>query len=305
MRPPVLVSVGLLCLLAPGAGAEEHNTVTSLQRVPTMLLAVVNQPPPDGPPIGRPGAPFGPMGPPGGQVSVTTIPVAVLDANLKLTEDQRTKILGVQEKLRKDRQALFPRPGRNPGGPEGSGGPGDPGGPPDRETMQRNFSKMREADERATKEMEAVLTEAQQKRLPDLLKDARLFQSVGLPMEMIDGLKLADKQKKQLDDIATDAQQRLADKMQEARQSGDFGALREVMQESRRETHAKAIGILTSGQKARLDRFVKDHPQPPDGGRPGPGGFGPPPGAFAPPPGGGPGGGPGDGGPPPPPNTVL
>ena len=85
--------------------------------------------------------------------SVASVPVSVLDANLKLTGDQKTNIQKIQDRYAEEQKAL--RPQFSPGGP-----------PPDRQAMIENFQKMRASDEKASKDIEAQLTEEQKKQLP-------------------------------------------------------------------------------------------------------------------------------------------
>jgi hypothetical protein len=237
---------GLLIALLSGAGAVGDAGRASAQ------------PPPPGPRQG--------MGP--RQATLASVPVSVLDANLKLTDEQKTNIQKIQDRYAEERKALMPQ--FSPGGP-----------PPDRQTMIENFQKMRASDDKASKEIEAQLTDSQKKQLPDLLKDVSLYRSVNLPPELISELKLTPDQKKQLETIARDSQADMRSKMREAAQSGGFQAARDVMQKSRQATYEKALTVLTPDQKDKTVAYVKAHPQRDEGGFGPFGGFG-----FGPPPGG-------------------
>src|SRR5262245_6461951 len=75
-------------------------------------------------------------------VSVATIPMAALDAAVKLNADQKTKIQAIQDKLRKDTEGLRPQAG---------------GGQPD----PANRGKLRELNQKAVEEIQALLTQEQ------------------------------------------------------------------------------------------------------------------------------------------------
>src|SRR4029434_11109400 len=87
--------------------------------------------------------------------------------------------------------------------------------------------------------------------------------------------------------ITQKSQQDMQQKLQDARQNNDFSAIREIFQQSRKDTHEKEMAVLNDRQKAMLEeqlasltsskremveKCLQEHPQP------GPGGFGPPPG---------------------------
>jgi Spy/CpxP family protein refolding chaperone len=256
------------------------------------------QPPDGGPPPPGPGR--GPGRPPFGgprQVTAADAPITILESGLKLTADQKEKIAQIQQDVRKKRRDLMPRPGQRPDSP------------PDPETMRANRDKMRTLDQEAAKSIGDVLTDEQKQALPGLLKEIEALRATGIPAELYGDLKLTSDQRKKITAIAQKAQESQRQAMDKARESGDFQSVRETMQKSRRQTHDKAMQVLTSEQRALVEQFIKDHP------RQGPGGFGPPPGGGrgrgegGPPPGGGPDGPPppdgagpppGEDGPPPP-----
>lgn len=246
-----------------------------------LLLSVITasaiaQPPPGGGgPGGRQGrgpGGFGRMGMGGG--GVVNTPISALEYGLKLTAKQKTDIVKIQTGVREQMRSLFQPP---------QGG-GQPGGPPNFEAMRQNFEKMRELNERESKKIEAMLTPAQKKALPGLLKDVQTLNQTSIPVELMGELKLTADQMKQLTAIAEEAQKQMREKMQEAQQSGNFGAMREMMQQMREETEGKAESVLTDDQRVKVAQYKKDHPQ-----RPGGFGFGGPGGPGGPRP-GGPGG---------------
>ena len=50
----------------------------------------------------------------GARVTLATLPIKALDASLKLSDEQKTKITAIQEKYRTDAQALRPAQGAQP-----------------------------------------------------------------------------------------------------------------------------------------------------------------------------------------------
>jgi uncharacterized membrane protein len=210
-------------------------------------------------------------------MSLVDLPPAVLQAGLKLTDSQKTKIARIQEKFQQARKDLMPLPEE---------------APPDPESMRDNMEKLRSLHQQATKDIEAVLTTSQKKAIPTVLREIQALRMAGIPAELLGTLKLSDDQRKQIASIVQQAQQETRQKMDAARQSGDRNAMRDIMEQSRQDIHDKAMAVLTDDQKAQVEKFVAEHPLPPGGP-----GFGPPP--------GGPGDGPPAGGPPagPPPDA--
>ncbi|HZT41639.1 MAG TPA: Spy/CpxP family protein refolding chaperone [Chthonomonadaceae bacterium] len=266
------------------------GTAAALLLGATLALA---QPPPPGPggngpggppPFGRPGGPppFGGPGGPPPPITAATVPLPFLEAGLKLTDDQQTKIAQIQQQFRKQMRAQMPPPP----------GPGE-GGPPDPQTMRAAMEKGREMEQQATHRIEAVLTSEQKATLPDLLDEARALQAAGIPLEAYNDLKLSADQRQQITAIGKKTRQEMDQKRQAAQQSGDFESLREAMRSTHQQAHEKVMAILTESQRETAQKFARQHR------RPGPGGFGGPPGGFGPPPGGF-GGPPPDGGGPPP-----
>ncbi len=269
------------------------------------------QPPGGPPPGGGPGGPggFGPggRGGPGmgfGRPSLSNLPVGALDAELKLSDTQKRDIKQIQDATHKEQRALMPRlpggpNGRPPGGGDPNGGPPN-GPPPDFEQMRANMEKVHALDNKAVKQIESLLTDAQKKRLPDALKELNALGPAGIPLELLGDLKLSSDQKSSIVAVSTKAQRDMRQKMEDARRSGDFQSIRELMRSSRDNTRNQVMAILTPDQKALVENFEKDHPMRGRGGFPGgPGGFPGGPGGFGPPGGGPPPGGGSDGPPPP------
>lgn len=248
-------------------------------------------PPPFGqpggpPPFGGPGGPppfGGPGGPPPGHLTAANAPLPVLEAGLKLTDDQKAKIAQIQQQFRKQMHANMPPP---PGFGQG--------GPPD-QTMRTNMEKGRQMEQQTTHRIEAVLTSEQKAALPDLLDEARALQAAGIPLEAYVNLKLSADQRHQITAIGKKIRQEIDQKREATQQSGDFDAMREAMRSTHQQAHEKVMAVLTESQRAAAAKFARQRRQggpgggfgpPPDGIGPPPGGFGPPPDGGGPPPGG-------------------
>src|SRR2546428_9282960 len=80
-----------------------------------------------------------------GRVTLATLPIKALDATVKLTDDEKTKITAIQEKYKTDAQALRPAQGAQP----------DPA----------NRQKLRDLSMKANTDIEAVLTKEQNEKL--------------------------------------------------------------------------------------------------------------------------------------------
>jgi hypothetical protein len=202
---------------------------------------------------------FGGFGRFGGPLSLATLPLPYITSALELTDDQKTKIQAVQEKARSDMQAARPAPGEQP-----------------------DFNAMREKmtaiNTQAKTDIEAVLTDAQKKKVEGMLKDAGTYQGVNIPLEVVPDLKVTAEQKTKLAEIAaTAAKERQATMkdMQDAQQSGDQQKLQEIRQSmmaSFQATQEKAQAVLTDTQKAAIKKYQDEHPRP--NRRGGPGGAG-------------------------------
>ena len=275
---------------------------------------------------GGPGGPGGPGGMRGGgmgggrggmrgmgrAMTAATTPVPALAAELKLSDRQQKEITGIQDKFRKDMMGMFAGGGfggpggpggPRPGGPNAGGGrPGAPGGPGPRMggpgggmggpggrmggMAPADMKKIQDLATSASAKIEGVLTPTQKKELPGALKEIGAMRQAGIPLETLNDLKLNGSQKSRIATITDTAQKDMEAKAKAA--NGNFQVLGPAFQESRQKTHASVMAVLTSPQKAIIDKYEKDHPRRGRGGPGGGGGFGG---------GRGPGGG-GPGGPP-------
>lgn len=228
--------------------------------------------PQEGPMRGRAGRPPGP--PP---VSIAQLPTVTLQKELKLTDDQATKIGKIKQRFDEEREDLMPTQPK--GGDEHAGRPRPTGDP----------ELVRALDQSASHRMCNLLTDTQRQSLHELLRTVGDLQAAGIPAGTYEDLALTSDQKDKIAAIARSARR----EMREAR-GGDFEDMRQAMADLHDEVDAKVKAVLTDAQNSRLAAYKKDHPAPPMGP--------PPPGFGGPQPGrdqegfGGPDGGP-DGGP--------
>jgi Spy/CpxP family protein refolding chaperone len=259
---------------------------------------------------GGPGGRFGGqrMGPPA--PTLATIPVTAMVPYFGLTAEQAKRIEEIQRSARPDRDAIRAQfeELRNQGGQNAT--------PADRENIRARMMAMRqemmaqaqktqEAQERAVREIELVLTPEQRPAVASFLRDVELFRSVDLPLELIRPLDLNGPQKRKLQNIAQQAEQERMQQMEQMRatlrqnfeqggpggqsgQGGDPEARRQQMQQfgqqfgqqigetmrtAREKTREKVMAALTPAQQALVTQWEKDHPEAQRGFNRG--GFGP------------------------------
>ena len=208
-------------------------------------------------PAPRPGGGFGQgRGGYGGAPTLANLPMPYLTAMLGLKDDQKTKIQAIQDKVRTDMQDLR-KPDAN-------------GQRPDRATLQ---PKIKEINDQAKKDIEAVLTADQIKKEESALKSAGVYSAVNIPLGVVAELKLTADEDAKLAEIAADATKAdtAAQKdLSDARSANDQQKLQDLMQTrqaARKATTDKALAVLTEAQKTTLTQYQKDHPAPNRGNR--------------------------------------
>ena len=234
-----------------------------------------------GPPPGGFGGPGGPP-PMGGrrQPSVVRLPVEFLETGLKLSAAQKTKIAQIQQTLRRNRPGGQGRPGEPP--PQGGGDPN--GQPPNPQGMRGSMGQMQAQEQKAIKEIEAILTADQRRQVPALLKEASALREAGLPPVLSGRLALTATQKKKIAELRQDSTNTAPKKIDPKKNSGKFGAAWEASRGSNGggQGREKVLALLTPEQRKAISAFEQTHPRPQGGfgGPPPDGGEGmPPPGA--------------------------
>ena len=269
-----------LCLPLPsiiyfkeGCKRMRHNSMgllgmTALMLVGTGVTVLAQDSPPAGgqPPAaggggrqggGRQGG-FGQFG--GGQfggrggAQLSNLSVATMDSGLTLTADQKTKIKAILDKKDADTKALPALPAFTPGQP-----PADP------QAFQEAFQKRGEINAKANSDIHALLTDDQKAKLPAFLQELGAMQQAGIPGGVLGDLKLTADQKKKVLAQAQANQQEMRDKMQAAQQSGQRMS-REDMMAMRKDATDKVTALLTPTQRATLEKYTREHPQPAFGG---------------------------------------
>lgn len=153
-------------------------------------------------------------------VSPASIPIEVLEHVLTLKADQKTKIVDIQTRLKDDAKAA---------------------------TGDRQ--KMMELNQKATMDIEAVLTDEQKTKLKEIVPMLGLLQqSRAIPVAKLVELKLTDDQKKKIKDAVKEAQ----DKMKDVPR-GDRTARQAVLADLK----TKVDGLLTEEQKKTLAKTEK------------------------------------------------
>lgn len=165
------------------------------------------------------------------RVSVAAIPPSVLKDPLKLTPQQMESITRIHNKLVEETRALRPQAG----------------GQPDREAMRENMQKLRDLNQKATQEIQALLTDEQKAKLPEVLREMGQLRSMGVPLEALAELKLTAEQKSRMLALGAEYQKKLQALSPQERQT----ARREIMQEAR----AKMAEILTAEQRAVAQKY--------------------------------------------------
>ncbi len=146
------------------------------------------------------------------------------------------------------------------------------------EEREKLFAEMRARGEKQAATAHAKLAEIlkpqQISRLEEISLQVRGTTALADP-KVAEKLKLSDEQKSKLKEVTSANMEVMRSKMQELGQDGNREGLREKMQELRKQGEAKVLAVLTTEQKATLDKLKGKAFQIPEGaGRGGPGGQG-------------------------------
>lgn len=216
----------------------------------------------------------------GGQPTVVNVPVAALEKPLSLNADQVKKIGDIQTKHREGMRTMFPRGGPG-GGRRGGGAPGQPGqpggAPPGQpgggaQDIQAMMAKMTAANDKAAKDIDAILTSSQKAKLPAVLKEMQAARGAQIPVEIVGDLKLTADQVKKLEAISAESQTKMREMFSGGARGapgqpgqpggGDRQQMFQKFQEMRQATHQKTLGVLTPAQQAILKKYEDAHPRP-------------------------------------------
>lgn len=193
----------------------------------------------------------------GGQmVSISQVPMSVLDASLKLTTDEKTKIGDIETKLKTDTKALMPADGTQPD-------------PTARRTMRQQTQQLQQT---ANTDITAVLTDDQKTALTALLKDLQALSLAGISPAALPELALSDDVKAKIIKGSTDAMADARTKIQAT--NGDRNQNRQIFTDAQTAARTNAEGLLTDDQKAVCKKYPVRNGFGGRGGRRGGGGGG-------------------------------
>ena len=162
-------------------------------------------------------------------MSVARIPVGLLKASLKLTDDQVTKIKAIQTRYDADTKALRPQPGA----------PRDPAA----------REQMRSLSQNAQSDIEGVLTPDQKAKLPALLQHVQVMRMIGLPAQALPDLKLTEDQRTKIHGLIKSAADQLKGVPQDQR--------REKMRTIIPPLRTQLTAILTPDQQKIVAKYVQ------------------------------------------------
>ncbi len=217
-----------------------------------------------GPPGGPPGG-FG-RGPGGGRggrgMSLAMIPVQALDAMAHLNPAQRAKITQIHEAFRKQFAGMRPQPGAPPN--------------------PAMFQQMRDANQKANQQIEALLTPPQKAKLQAARGELRIYRLAGIPVGLYGRIHLTAAQHAKLQQLAQSMPgpggpggpggPRMGGPPMGGPRGprmggpggpggppgifggpGGFGAMMAARQQ--------AQAVLTPAQKAQIEQYLKAHPE--------------------------------------------
>lgn len=164
-------------------------------------------------------------------LTLAQIPAVALEQPLALTKEQKEKITAIQTRLREESRGLF-------------GGGGD---------RQAAIQRRQELNAKATQEIEALLTDAQKQKVPDVIKQMQVYRDCGIPLEVVADLKLTAEQNTKLQALSKEYQTKI-EGMQAGGGFEQFRTLRET-------TRQKALEVLTADQKALIEKWQRENPQ--------------------------------------------
>ncbi|MGC8667130.1 MAG: hypothetical protein ACP5VE_03290 [Chthonomonadales bacterium] len=165
------------------------------------------------------------------RVPVVTVPLETLEATLKLTADQKTKIKAIQDKFDTDAKPLRPAPGS----------PRDPA----------NMQKLRDLTNQADRDIQALLTPEQTEKLREVAPIWSALRSAGIALDLLPQLKLTAEQNEKIAAVVKEMGEKLRGLSPDERRTQG----RELRQEARNKIEA----LLTEQQKEVLRKYQEEH----------------------------------------------
>ena len=166
----------------------------------------------------------------GGGANMLTIPE--VQTELKLTDEQKTKVTDAVQKLREARQSQAQ---------------------PDFQSLSQEERQKLFADRRAEedKAVNAILNADQQKRYHQLSLQQQGVSAVLTDKSLADELKITDEQRTKIQAIVADQREQMRSIFQGGGGGGDRQAMMQKMQEMRKQTDVKIAALLTDDQKSK------------------------------------------------------
>jgi hypothetical protein len=164
-----------------------------------------------------------------------SLPLEVMDLYLKLTKEQSEKIAPILKKVQTEMTGFL-----------------ELGANPDQNALLAKTRALGTLIEQSDKDIEAVLTADQKKKIEPMFEEIRLLNSVGVARAGVAAVKLTADQKKQILALAEEYQKKRQELKQEERPTK--GA------EMAREYRGKVFALLTDEQKAALEKAVTADP---------------------------------------------
>ena len=188
----------------------------------------------------------------GGPIQLSSLTIATMNYGLKLTADQKTQIQTILDQHDKDVKALPAAPAFTPG---------QQPSPEDIQAMRDAMQKRRDVSTKSDDAIKAVLTDDQKAKLPDFVKELQGMQQSGIPVAILGDLKLTADQKTKITAQAEKNQADMQQKRQDARAAGQRMSPQD-MQAMMKDARDKVSELLTPTQRAMVEKYNRDHPQP-------------------------------------------
>jgi Spy/CpxP family protein refolding chaperone len=172
----------------------------------------------------------------GGGGGANMLRMPEVQAELKLTDDQKTKVTDAMAKLREQRQNA-----------------GQDFQSLSQDERQKLMAQRRAEDDKALAD---VLNADQMKRYHQLQLQQQGLSSVAQDKALADELKITDDQKTKIQTIADDQRNAMRELFQSAGGGGDRQAMMQKMQDLRKQTDEKIAAVLTDDQKSKWKDMI-------------------------------------------------
>ncbi|SRR6056297_151032 len=139
-----------------------------------------------------------------------------------------------------------------------------------RKVFEKMQKKREELEEKVTQALDEVLLPEQSERLHQIRIQVQGIRALA-DEKVAEQLEITAEQKKEMEEVQDKMRSEMAEKFREARESGDFGAMRDLMPKMQEKTEAAMMEILTAEQKKKFEEMKGEPFEMPENDR---GGFG-------------------------------